>query len=239
MKKIAVVTSLFDYPENYEPSFYKNGLKYFSPEDIHIVRNSGLITDGSYYDKLFFYKTVKVLEYLESYIIGKYDYILFLDATDTNFIKSPEGIIEKFKSLDCNIILGGEKGLWPPTNYTHLYSDKRINSEYKYLNSGTYFGYTEKIVEHLSNIIEKQYQKGIDDQGNWTIEYLLHNDIMIDQECNFFFSTYNSKNKINIEENKIILKKVDAYIVHDNGPYNEETIKLVNNFNNDYKLELQ
>ena len=54
MKNIALITALFDYPEYYEPSFYKNALKYFSSEDIHVVRNSGLITDGSYYDKLFF-----------------------------------------------------------------------------------------------------------------------------------------------------------------------------------------
>jgi hypothetical protein len=96
MKKIALVTALFDYPDHYEPSFYKNALKYFSPEDIHVVRNNGLITNGSYYDKLYFYKTVKVLEYLEENVVGKYEYILFLDATDKNFIKSPEGIIEKF-----------------------------------------------------------------------------------------------------------------------------------------------
>ena len=73
MNNIALITALFDYPDYYEPSFYKNALKYFSPEDIHIVRNSGLITNGSYYDKLFFYKTVKVLEYIETNIVGKYD----------------------------------------------------------------------------------------------------------------------------------------------------------------------
>ena len=76
--KIALMTSLFDYPEHYLPSFYKNALKYFLPEDIHVVRNSGLI-DGSYYDKLYFYKTVKVLEYIETNIVGKYDYILFIN----------------------------------------------------------------------------------------------------------------------------------------------------------------
>jgi hypothetical protein len=68
-KNIALISTLFDYPDYYVPSFYKNALKYFLPEDIHVVRNSGLITDGSYYDKLFFYKTVKILEYIESYIV--------------------------------------------------------------------------------------------------------------------------------------------------------------------------
>lgn len=226
MKNVALITVLFDYPEYYEPSFYKNALKYFSLEDIHIVRNSGLITNGSYYDKLFFYKTVKLLEYIESNIISKYEYILFLDATDTNFIKSPDGIIEKFKLLDCNIVMGAEKGLWPPTNYSHLYENKRMINDIKYLNSGTYFGYTDKIVYHLKDIIEKEHQTGIDDQGRWSIQYLLNDDIIIDQECNFFFSTLDNKDKIKIESSKISLLSLDACIIHDNGPHNENTIKL-------------
>jgi hypothetical protein len=226
MKNIALITALFDYPEYYEPSFYKNALKYFSPEDIHVVRNSGLITDGSYYDKLFFYKTVKVLEYIESNIVGKYDYILFLDATDTNFIKSPEGIIEKFQSLNCSLIMGAEKGLWPPTNYTHLYENKRTINDSKYLNSGTYFGYTDKIVNHLKDIIEKEYQTGIDDQGRWTIQYLLNDDIIIDQEREFFFSTLDTKDSVKIEGKEVSLLNLGAYIIHDNGPYTENTIKL-------------
>jgi hypothetical protein len=226
MSKIAIITALFDYPDYYQPSFYNNALKYFLPEDIHVVRNSGLITDGSYYDKLYYYKTVKVLEYIQTHIVGKYDYILFLDATDTNFIKSPEGIVDKFKSLNCNIVMGAEKGLWPPTNYTHLYENKRVINESKYLNSGTYFGYTDKIIYHLKDIIEKEYQTGIDDQGRWTIQYLLNDDIIIDQERDFFFSTLDTKNSVKIEGSEISLLNLNAYIIHDNGPYTENTIKL-------------
>jgi hypothetical protein len=226
MNNVALITVLFDYPDYYEPSFYKNALKYFSPEDIHIVRNSGLITNGSYYDKLFFYKTVKVLEYIETNIVGKYDYILFLDATDTNFIKSPEGIIQKFKSLNYNIVMGAEKGLWPPTNYTHLYENKRVINDSKYLNSGTYFGYTDKIVYHLKDIIEKEYQTGIDDQGRWSIQYLLNDDIIIDQERDFFFSTLDTKDSVKIEGDKVSLLDLSAFIIHDNGPHTDNTIKL-------------
>ena len=226
MDKIALITALFDYPDYYQPSFYKNALKYFSSDDIHVIRNSGLITDGSYYDKLYFYKTVKILEYIELHILGKYDYILFLDATDTNFIKSPEGIVEKFKSLNCNIVMGAEKGLWPPTNYTHLYENKRAINDSKYLNSGTYFGYTNEIVRHLKDIIEKEYQTGIDDQGRWTIQYLLNDDIVIDQEREFFFSTLDTKDSVKIENNEVSLLNLGAYIIHDNGPYTDNTIKL-------------
>ena len=227
MKKIALMTVLFDFPNHYEPSFYKNALNYFDKEDIHVVRHTQLINPmSSYYEKLFFYKTVKLLEYLEKNILGKYEYILFLDGTDTNFIKSPENVIEKFLKLNCSIVMGAEMGLWPPTNYTHLYEKKRVISESKYLNSGTYFGHTDKIVFHLRDIIEKEYQTGIDDQGRWTIQYLLNDDIIIDQEKDFFFSTYNTGKYVKIENYSVELINSDAFVIHDNGPHNDDTIKL-------------
>ena len=231
MEKIALLTALFDYPENYIPTFYKNASKHFNSDDIHIVRNSGLITDVSYYDKLYFYKIVKVLEYIEQHILGVYDYILFLDATDTNFISSPDNLIEKFNDLSCSIVMGAEKGLWPPTNYTHLYDKKPILNDYKYLNSGTYFGYTDKIVYHMKQIIEEEYQTGIDDQGKWTIEYLLSDDIMVDQKQEFFFSTFNSKNNLKIDGKNVGLLNSNAFIIHDNGGYNDDTIKLTDLLN--------
>ena len=231
MEKIALLTSLFDYPEHYLPSFYKNAVKYFNVSDIHVARNHSLITTGSYYDKLYYYKVVKVLDYIEEHITEIYDYILFLDATDTNFISSPCNLVTKFKELSCSIVMGAEKGLWPPTNYTHLYENKPILSEYKYLNSGTYFGYTSKIVEHLKQIIKSEYQTGIDDQGRWTIDYLLCNDIVLDQKQDFFFSTFNSKENLKIINKNVTLINSQACIIHDNGGFNDETVKLTDILN--------
>jgi hypothetical protein len=122
--------------------------------------------------------------------------------------------------------MGAERGLWPPTNYSHLYEKKQINGENKYLNSGTYFGLTEKIIFHLNDIIEKEYQTGIDDQGRWTIQYLLNDDIRIDNENNFFFSTYENKDRVKITEDGVVISNSDAFIIHDNGPHTENTIKL-------------
>lgn len=222
--KIALISPLYGYPDDYETSFYRAACLYFEKEDIHIVRNPSVI-EGSYYYKFYYYKLVDLLSYLEKNILGKYEYILFLDALDTNFIKLPNDIIDKFKSFNCSIIMGAEKNLWPPTNFSHLYENKPIITDYKYLNSGTYFGYTEGIIRHLKEIVEKEYIH--DDQGAWTIQYLLHNDILIDQEVNFFFSTLYSKDKVNIEGEEIRLIGIDPYIVHDNGPYTDDTIKLV------------
>lgn len=234
MTKIAVITSLFDYPSEWIPTFYSKAIKYFDPLDIHISRNHSLIQTDSYYNKLYFYKIIKVLDYILENIKDKYKYIVFLDATDTNFISSPNNIIEKFHELQCNILMGAEKGLWPNTPYTHLYANKEILSEYKYLNSGTYIGYTDSIIKHLHNIINNNYQAGYDDQGQWTIEYLLSDDIKIDQKQDIFFSTYQSKNNIEINKDKIILKNSSACIIHDNGGFDEYTIKLTEIINENY-----
>jgi len=225
-ENFAIMTVLFDYPEHYLPTFYNNCLNYFNSDDIHIVRLWDLVKNGSYYDKLFYYKVVSLLEYIEKNILGVYDYILFLDATDTNFISSPENIIEKFKTFNCSVLLGAEYGLWPHTNYTHLYENKPKNSDKFYLNSGTYIGYTDKIVYHLKDIIEKKYQEGIDDQGRWSIQYLLNDDIKIDQECKIFFSTYLSKKDVVNNDGVYTLKNLEACIIHDNGPHGDDTLKL-------------
>jgi hypothetical protein len=226
MGNIALMTVLFDYPNYYQPTFYNNALKYFNEDDIHIVRLTNLITDGSYYDKLFHYKVIGLLDYIQTNIVGKYEYIVFLDATDTNFISSPENIINIFKEYDCSVLLGAEYGLWPVTNYTHLYDEKPKLSDKFYLNSGTYVGYTDKISFHLNDIIEKKYQEGIDDQGRWSIQYLLNDDIKIDQECKVFFSTYLSKKDVIIENDIVSLNNLTACIIHDNGPFGDDTIKL-------------
>ena len=226
MKNIALVTVLFDYPPNYTPIFVKNALNYFENSDIHIVRYNSICNSDSYYDKLYFYKIVKLCEYLEQNILGKYEFILFLDATDTNFYSSPKNIIEKFKSKNCSIIMGAEQCLWPPNSYTHLYDKKQINSEYRYLNSGTYFGYTEKVMNHMKNIIKNVYDTGIDDQGKWTIQFLLNDDIIIDSDCEFFMSTLNSKKHVKIKNGKIFIERFNPIIIHDNGQSNPETLKI-------------
>ncbi len=232
MENIALITSIFDYPEQFEPPFYKNALKFLKAEDIHILRNSDLISrDRSLYDKLYHYKVVILKDYIQNNIIGKYEYILFMDGTDTNFIKEPTDIIDRFNELNCSVILGAEKTMWPNTEYSHLYEKKRIDSVYKFLNSGTYFGKSVNILKHLNSIIDRDCCKGIDDQGQWSIEYLLSDDVMIDQECNFFFSTLDSKDKIIDNNGEYTLSNVNAYIVHDNGPYTENTIKLTQYYN--------
>lgn len=226
-EKIALVTVLFDYPEHYMPSFYKNACKWFDEKDIHVFRFNNEVI-GSYYDKLRAYKIDKLKERLDSL---SYEYILFLDATDTNFVKEPVDIIDRFKEYGCNILMGAEKGMWPPTEFSGLYEQKKVTSSFRYLNSGTYFGYLYAVKWHLNNIIKSNYQNGIDDQGQWSIEYLLHDDIKLDTEQRLFYSTYQSKDGFVLEQGLVNFNYANPFIIHDNGGHDELTTKLTEYIN--------
>jgi hypothetical protein len=227
LKDLAIVTVFFDYPEDSLPRIYNKAAKYFNSEDIHIVRLHGVPREASLYEKLYTYKIKQLLPYLQSHIEGKYKYMLFVDATDTNFYKSPETIIETFLTFNKSIVFCAESELWPATSYTHLYDQKVRTGPFKFLNSGGYIGFTQDIIAHLENILEKDYEGKIEDQSTWTIEYLLHDDIELDTEGIIFFSTHLNKRYVEVEDtDKVGLLGISPYIVHDNGPYGEDTLKI-------------
>lgn len=226
MNDIALVTTFFDYPEYAMPCFANNAKKYFKEEDIHIIRYfAGNESFNSLYEKLYAYKIVKNIEYFKKYLLGKYKYIIFADAKDTNFYKSPVDIIETFESFKCNIVFCGERGFWPPINEKYLYDSKEKKTESFYLNSGLYIGYTDKIIEHMDVIIQ-QNRTVYDDQGHWTLEYLLTDDIKVDQESKLFFSTFETKDLITIDDNNAFVISSAPYMVHDNGPFGDTTLKI-------------
>ena len=226
LKEVALVSLFFNYPHDNMPLIYNNALKYFDKEDIFIGRFEGLPEDSSYYEKLYRYKLYYLLPYIKDNIWKKYKYMIFVDATDTNFFRNPSDIVEVFKSFNKSIVFCGEKELWPSTQYTHLYDNKIRKGPFKYLNSGGYIGYTDRIVEHLENIVEKDYEGRVEDQSTWTIEYLLSDDIEIDSEGKIFFSTHLNKQYVSVENENINLNGINPFIIHDNGPFSEETFKF-------------
>jgi hypothetical protein len=226
MNNIALATTFFDYPEYAMPCFMNNAKKYFKEEDIHIIRYfTENVTFNSLYEKLYMYKIVKNIEYYKKYLLGKYKYMIFADAKDTNFYRSPADIIQAFEEFNCNIVFCGERGFWPPINEKHLYDTKEKNTDSFYLNSGLYMGYTDKIIEHMEIII-RQNRTVYDDQGHWTLEYLLNNDIKVDQESKIFFSTFETKKLITVSEDGAYIISSNPYMVHDNGPFGDTTLKI-------------
>ncbi len=220
---ITLTTPVYGYPDWYKPLFYNNALKYFEEDSIHVVRNDGKF-DGAWNEKMFYYKFTKMFEHIRNNVHS--EFCICIDATDTNFYSSPENIIDKFLSKKCSMLFCAEKGLWPPTSYGHLYENKNVQSEYKYLNAGGWIGYTKEVIRHVENIEKMVTTDMLDDQGRWTTEYLLTEDIKIDSECEIFFSSYLSKKVTKIENGKPAIIGYNPIIVHDNGPYGEDTLKI-------------
>jgi hypothetical protein len=68
------------------------------------------------------------------------------------------------------------------------------------------------------------------DQGNWQIEYLLNTDIELDYDNKLVLNTYLAKDNINITDNVITFNTNTPIFVHDNGGYNDDTIKIMEFF---------
>jgi len=227
MHKFALVTVFFDYPLNYLPRIYKNAIKYMNKSDIYIARFNNLLPpDASYYEKLYTYKVEKLLEYLKEHIRGNYEFMLFVDATDTNFYRNPTTLIDDFLTFNKSIVFNAEQELWPHTIWTDKYQEKHRSGPFPYLNSGVYVGYVDAILQHLQNIVTSNYEGKIEDQSAWTIEYLLHDDLEIDSHGKLFFSSYKNKSYTSLDENNKVTLSISPYVVHDNGPYTEDTLKI-------------
>lgn len=222
---IKVLTVLFDYPDNIDPLFYSNltkedmnyveCLRFCSRngEDHNRLKEYG---DISLYSKFWYFKIVKVLEFLKTIDC---EIVLFMDALDTNII-APLKEIENIynKDFKAEIVFGAEKDLWPVTKYADLY--KQTNSDL-YLNSGTYIGKREYIIKKLEEIVEEGIQNLSDDQGAWSWAYLTDDKIVIDDEMKLFFTTHKNK-----KETYAGIVKPNSCIIHDNGPVSTETEKL-------------
>lgn len=232
MSSITIISVLFNYPANYQPIYFSK-LKDSHPElNLNVLRYWDVdygIADESYYFKFTYYRIFKFLDYLKTNILGKYKYFLLTDATDVAYVGNFEHCINLLEYYTCNILFGAEKFLWPNTNYSHLYTNKNIPTEFKYLNAGVVLAETQAYISHLESIISRNLV-GLCDQGNWQIEYLFNNNIGIDYESKLVLNTFNAKDDFTIKEDSIKFKNSSPIFVHDNGGYNEETVKLVQYF---------
>jgi len=90
--------------------------------------------------------------------------IIFIDAFDVVFADTVEGIMDKFKSFDCPIVIGAEKNCFP-NNFRPEYDRLPHTSSFKYLNSGVIVGETEAILTVLEAMdapnLPRDYHDGV------------------------------------------------------------------------------
>ena len=232
MKKTAVVTVLFDYPEHFIPIFQNKLLNDINPNDYYVVRymskDEGIV-DESYYYKFTYFRIRKFIKFIEEKILDNYDYFILLDATDVAYVGGISNIDSIMTEYNCDILFGAERNLWPNTEYSHLHDKKNITTPYKFLNAGVFCAKPESYVKHIYNILERKLF-GLCDQGNWQIEYLLNENIELDYKNKLTLNTYLGKEDFVLEDSKIKFLTNEPIFVHDNGGYNDETIKIVDYF---------
>jgi len=232
MKKIAVVTFMYDLSANFIPTFQNRLLKDINKEDYFSLRFCSIkenVLTESYYFKFTYYRIYKFYDFVKNTLEGNYDYFVLLDATDVGYVGNIQKIPEIMERYGTDILFGGEKNLWPNTSASHLYESKSVNSDFKFLNAGVHCAKPSAYLKVLDRIIEKD-NKWLCDQGNWQIEYLTSEDIKLDINCELVLNTFNAKNNLKIDNNVVQFENQPPLFVHDNGGYNDETTKLLEFF---------
>lgn len=230
--KVAITTVLFDYPLHFIPTFEKKLLRDIDEKDYYVVRyfsESDEVRNESYYFKFTHFRIKKFVSFIESEILGKYDYFVLLDATDVGYVGNINVIPKLMEEYNCDILFGAERNNWPDTEYSYLYESKNIKTPYKFLNAGAFCAKPKEFIDHINTILSRGLF-GLCDQGNWQIEYLLTTGINIDYDSKLVLNTYLAKDDIVIENGSVIFKTPTPIFVHDNGGYNDETIKLLEFF---------
>ena len=232
MKKIAILTVLFDYPEYFTPTFEKKLLNDIDVDDYYVIRYNSLdynIVNESYYFKFTFFRIKEIISFIKEKILNNYEYFVLLDATDVGYVGGINKIGDIMDKYNCNILFGSEKNLWPNTDYSYLYDTKKIQTPYKFLNAGVFCAKPKEFINHISTIISRGFF-GLCDQGNWQIEYLLTDGIEIDYNNKLVLNTYLAKDDIVIDNNIVSFKTTKPLFVHDNGGFNNDTVKLLDFF---------
>jgi hypothetical protein len=133
---------------------------------IHYIMKS---TWNGYVDKIIYTK-----EFLDT--VDNNDIVCFIDAYDVLSLGSYHEILEKFKSYECDLLLGCELNSYPD-RYKPMYPPVECNTNYLYINSGGYIGYKHAISKVLEWKDTKTIASICENGGDQTyfIEYFLHN----------------------------------------------------------------
>jgi hypothetical protein len=150
--------------------------------------------------------------------------VCFIDAYDVIVNSTQNDILEKFLSLDCDILISTETNCYP-SNFKVRYDELVLGTitKYKYINSGGYIGYKKPVLDLLRWKNINLMKNKTSDQG-YFYEYYLNNyqnnKIKLDFDCIIFHSMYKIPFKnIEIVNNRIYNNELKNYscFLHFNG----------------------
>jgi len=128
--------------------------------------NSGQAEDGVLLEPGGAQKIIYLRDELKSWPDLKDHIVLFSDSYDVVFSAPPKEIIDKFRDMRSEIVFSTEKTCWPDESKSDEYPI--VEGEYKFLNSGGFIGYANKILE----IIDTEISIEDDDQLFYTNIFL-------------------------------------------------------------------
>lgn len=165
--------------------YLKNTEKLFNCEVDHIVQKGPWSANIRKIEQLSKHLESKKSNYKDD------DIVIFIDAFDVLLNSNHDEVIEKFKSYDCDILLGAELNFYGQKKYKETFDEvgpKNRKSNHRYINSGGYIGYVKYLKPFLKWVAEKGGERS-------------------DQKC---FYKFFEKNRHEVGSKKINLK-LDSY----------------------------
>lgn len=164
-------------------------------------------------------KLTKLSEFLIP-IKHEYDLVLYTDGGDSWFMTNLDEIIDKFNSLNADLLVAGEKDCYP---LSHLYEVfPKTPYKARYINCGGYLGYIDYFVEQLEIIRHSYHGTDTNDQALW-IRGLADGKVKytVDSKCEIFqcLGGMSWETDLIFRNNRVYNRDTDSYpcILHNNG----------------------
>jgi hypothetical protein len=160
-------------------------------------------------------------DYLKN--INNDELVLVMDGYDTLFNNITEYTINKFKEKNTQILISSEKiYTYQWENFQHKFND--IESEYRYVNAGTYMGYAGSLKIMLDELFEiyKDHPTDIDQGllGIWVYNNFENTQkVQLDTKCDVFWVTSKDWDIIKNLSGDIInpFTNTKPFIIHNTG----------------------
>jgi hypothetical protein len=125
-----------------------------------VAENGVLLEPGGAQKIIYLREELKSWPEIEDHIV------MFTDSYDVVMCATPQEILQKFRSFQSEIVFSTEKTCWPDESIANQYP--QVDTDYKFLNSGGFVGYANKILE----IIDTKISIEDDDQLFYTKVFL-------------------------------------------------------------------
>lgn len=143
--------------------------------------------------------------------------IIACDTFDLFPIASNEEIITKYHSMckQNEILISSEIYCWPCKLLANAYP--KVNTKYRYLNSGCVMGYRKDIFEVIT---QSPISNTEDDQLFFTKMFFVKKNIMLDYNCEIFQTINGVNQDLSMHRNRVYNKYTESYpiFLHGNGP---------------------